>query len=50
MYDGAVQGWSFVSMPLGDFFEYIADDKDYETTISDLTGYNLVKADVFSVP
>jgi len=45
MYDGAVQGWSFVSMPLAEFFGYIADDyNSYDTTISDLTGYNLVDA------
>ena len=52
MYDGAVSAWSFVSYPLGDFLGEIADNnnKDYGTTISDLTGYNLVDADVFSVP
>jgi len=35
---------------LGDFLELIADDNSYGTTISDLTGYNLVDADVFAVP
>jgi hypothetical protein len=50
MYDGAVEDWSFVSQSMGDFLSVITNNNNYDNYIGDLTGYNLVGADVFSVP
>jgi hypothetical protein len=35
---------------MGDFLGIITDNNNYDNYIGDLTGYNLIGADVFSVP
>ena len=35
---------------MGDFLAFITDNGNYDNYMGDLTGYNLAKADVFSVP
>lgn len=35
---------------MGEFFVAITNNKNYLTTLGDLTGYNLIDASIFSVP
>ena len=51
-FDGAVESYAYISVPLSDFQYNITNgsDNDYYTSMSDATGYNLIDVTLYAVP